>query len=124
MNEEKPKYPMKWIVVGVIIGIAIIASTVLFLVNRPRPEITLLDGHGYMQGLNYLYRVDVAVKNNGGGGWVTVHAEISTTGRYEKQDQRVYLDAGESKSLQYVFDISFWGTLFSSIEYSAWAVPD
>jgi len=123
VSEEKSKYPMKWIVVGVIIGIVIIASTVYVLVNRPRLEITLLDGFVSMDtGLNCLYRVNVTVKNNGGGRWVKVYAEISGSERYEKKDQhqRIYLDAGESKSLHYVFDISFWGKKARELSYRAW----
>lgn len=128
MTEEKSKYPMKWIVVGVIIGIVIIAFTVFYLVNRPvdgRLEITLLDGFVSMDtGLNCLYTVDVTVKNNGGGQWVKVYAEISGSGRYEKKDQyqRTYLDTGESKPLNYVFDISFWEDHEPS--YRAWCVVD
>jgi len=130
VSEEKSKFPMKWMVVGVFIGIVIIAFTVFVLVNRPRLEdleITLLDGFVSMDtGLNCLYTVDVTVKNNGGGRWVKVYAEISGSERYEKKDQqqRIYLDDGENKSLHYVFDISFWKRGRGEPSYRAWCVVD
>lgn len=107
--EAKPKKsPMKWIVVGVVIGIVIVASIVVAynFLNRPNPEITLLNGYEAFQGLNYVYKVDVRVENNGADGWVKVYAEISGAGRIEKLDKRTYLASGESKTLQFVFDIS------------------
>ena len=130
MNEEKPKYPMKWIVVGITIGIVIIASIVLAfnflnpLVNRPRPDITLLDGHDGFQGLNYVVYVDVGVKNLGGDGWVIVYAELRSGGRYEEKNERIYMASGETKQLQFVYDVGFWNTVFSSMTYKAWAVAD
>ena len=132
MNEvESKKSPMKWIVVGTVIGIVVIGIVVASLIsaynilNRPKPEITLVNGYESFQGLNYVYKVDVTVKNNGADGWIKVYAEISGTGRYEKQEERTYLTNGESKSLQFVFDISFWEAISSpSITYHAWAVVD
>ena len=128
MNEvESKKSPMKWIVVGIVIGIVVIASLIFAynILNRPKPEITLVNGYESFQGLNYVYKVDVTVKNNGADGWIKVYAEISGAGRYEKQEKRTYLANGESKSLQFVFDISLWGAITSpSITYRAWAVVD
>lgn len=70
--------------------------------------------------------VDVTVRNNGGEGWIKVFADVSGAGKYEKQDDRVYLGSGEAKDLTFVFDISFLGTLFSlgDLTYRAWAVAD
>ena len=67
----------------------------------------------------------MTVRNKGADGWIRVYAEISGAGRYEKQDQRIYLASGESKTLQFVFDISLWGALTNPvISYRAWAVAD
>lgn len=109
----------------IIIVIVVFASVFILVINRPRPEITLVNGYESLQGLNYVFKVDATVKNNGASGWVKVYASISGAGRYEKQDQRIYLASGESRSLQFVFDISLWGALSSpSISYKAWAVAD
>lgn len=131
MNEVEPKKsPTKWIVVGVVIGIVIIASVIVAysvlkpLVNRPRPDITLLDGHDGFQGLNYVIYVDVGVKNHGGDGWVKVYAELRSGGRYEEQNKRIYMASGENKQLQFVYDVSFWSSVFSTMTYKAWAVAD
>lgn len=129
---ESKKSPVKWIVVGVVIGIVVLASFILLLnplsriLNPPKPEIVSKYGHDGFQGLNYVLYVDVTVRNNGGEGWIKVFADISGAGKYEKQEQRVYLKSGETKDLTFVFDISFLGTLFSlgDITYRAWAVAD
>jgi len=86
----------------------------------------MVSGYESLQGLlNYVYKVDVTVKNNGADGTCMVYAEISGAGRYEKKYQRIYLTNGESRSLQFVFDISLWGAITSpSITYRAWAVVD
>ncbi len=73
---EGKKIPVKWIAVGVVIGIVIIASLVL-LYSRPKPEIISVYGHEGLYGLNYVYYVEVTVRNNGGDGWIKVFAEIS-----------------------------------------------
>ncbi|MDI6691381.1 MAG: hypothetical protein QME50_05885 [Candidatus Bathyarchaeota archaeon] len=127
---ERKKIPIKWVAVGVVIGMVIIASLILLyspllrIINPPKPEITSTYGHDGFQGLNYVCYVEVTVRNNGGDGWIKVFAEISGAGKYEKQEQRVYQKNGESKDLTFVFDISFWGALFSSMTYRAWAVAD
>jgi hypothetical protein len=73
--------------------------------------------------LNYVAYVDVGVKNNGGEGWITVYVEIEGAGKYEKKEQRIYVASGETRQLQFVFDISLWNALFSSMTYRAWAIP-
>jgi len=122
---EPKKSSMKWIGVGILIGIIIIASiTVAYIIipfiNRPKPDIILLDSHDGFQGLNYVVYVDVGVKNNGGDGWVTIYAELRGGGRYEEKNQKIYMASGETKQLQFVFDVSLWSSLFSSMTYRAW----
>ena len=90
--------------------------------NRPRPDVTLVDGHDGFQGFNYVIYVDVGVKNNGGDGWVIVYAELKSGGRYEEQNKRIYMASGETKQLQFVYDVSFWSSAFSSMTYRAWVV--
>jgi hypothetical protein len=118
---------------GIIVGIAIITivlvSVFLFVfstfINKPNPQITLVNGYEGFQGLNYVWYVDVSVKNNGASGWVKVYAEISGAGKYEQKDQRIYLGNGETDSLQFVFDISILGSLGNpTITYRAWANAD
>ena len=58
LKEVEPKSsPMKWIVLGVVIGIIVIASSIFAysFFNRPKPEITLVNGYESFQGLNYVY---------------------------------------------------------------------
>jgi hypothetical protein len=119
---RKPKRSLwKWIAIAV--AAIVIISVAVFLLSLPRPEIVLTDGHDGLQGLNYVGYVDVTVKNNGGSGWVTVHAELSGGGRFERQEQRVYVQAGKTENVQFVFDITIWNSLFSSMQYKAWATP-
>jgi len=133
LSEAEPKKSAtKWIVIGIVIGIVIVASFFLLLnplssiLNPPRPEIVSKYGHDGFQGLNYVLFVEVTVRNNGGDGWIKVFADISGAGKYEKQEQRIYLRNGETRDLDFIFDISFLGTLFSlgDITYRAWAVAD
>ena len=131
MEEAEPKKtPIKWVVVGIVIGVIITASLILLystlshIVNRPKPEIISTYEYDGFQGFNYVCYVEVTVKNNGGDGWIKVFAEISGAGKYEKQNQRIHLASGESQHLTFTFDISLWGALFNSLTYRAWAVAD
>jgi len=126
---EQKKSPTKWIVIGgaviAIVVLAFVAYSVLnSFVNRPNPDITMVNGHDGFQGLNYVVYVDVRVTNQGGEGWIKVYAEVSGGGRYEELNQRVYIDSGETKQLQFVFDVGFLQSLFSSMTYRAWAVVE
>jgi flagellar basal body-associated protein FliL len=129
MAQQKERSKTIYIAIGIIVGIALFASALLVYMNvqratsLPKPEITKLDGYGSLQNLNYIFYVDVTVKNNGEEGNVIVYAEISGAGKYEKKEQLVYLAKGESKDLSFTFDISFWNVLFSQITYNAWATP-
>jgi len=113
-------------VLAVVVVVLVLFTFVLIpIINRPRPEITMVQGYSSLQGLNIVFIVDSTVKNEGGAGWVKVYAEISGYGRYEKQDQRIYLASGESETLKFTFDVSLWGILGSpSIIYRVWAVAD
>lgn len=106
----------------IIIVIVLFAYVFIPAINRPRPDIVLLDGHDGFQGLNYVVYVDVGVKNHGSDGWVTVYAELRSAGRYEEKNSRIYMTSGETKQLQFVFDVGFWNTVFSSMTYKAWTV--
>ncbi|MFX0203670.1 MAG: hypothetical protein ACFFCW_46825 [Candidatus Hodarchaeota archaeon] len=92
--------------------------------NPPNPEILYTNGYDGFQGTNYVGFVEATVRNQGGDGWIRVYAEISGAGKYEKRDQRVYLRTGERATVTFVFDLSFWGALFSSTNYKVWAVAD
>jgi hypothetical protein len=106
----------------IIVLVAVVAFVYFVFVNIPKPQITLVSGHEGFQGLNYVYYVDVSVKNNGVDGWIRVYAEINGAGRVEQQDKRVYVAGGQSNSLQFVFDISLLGSLSNpTISYRAWA---
>ena len=119
----------KGVLVGTVLIIIVLVSVVAFVfltfVNKPKPQITLVDGYEGFQGFNYVYYVDVSVKNNGVDGWIRVYAEINGAGRVEQQDKRVYVASGQSNSLQFVFDISLWGALSNpTISSRAWANAD
>ena len=124
---QQNKSSKKWKIIGAsIFAIVIVAISVYILLDfavlGPNPEITLVDGHGGLQGLNYIHYVDVKVTNQGGEGWVKVYAEINGP-RYEEQNQRIYMDKGETKQLQFAFDIGIFDAL-SSVTSKAWAVAD
>lgn len=127
MNDVESRAPMKWMVIGFFVGIALLSSFVVACTdpNAPKPKITAANGYESFQDLNRLYKVDVTVKNNGADGWNKVYVRIIVAGKYERQDQRIYLANGENKSLQFVFDISFWGATTSPfVSYRAWAEAD
>ena len=129
-SSQPPKKQFsKGLLVGTVLIIVVLVAVVAFVfftfVNKPKPQITLINGHEGFQGFNYVYYVDVSVKNNGVDGWVRVYAEINGAGRVEQQDKRVYVASGRSNSLQFVFDISLWGALSNpSISYRTWANAD
>lgn len=109
----------------IIVLIAVVAFVFLTFVNKPKPQIMVVNGYEGFQGLNYVYYVDVSVRNNGVDGWVRVYAEINGAGRFEQQDKRIYVASGQSNSLQFVFDISLWGALSNpAISYRTWANAD
>jgi hypothetical protein len=126
---QKKRSPAVYVAIGILIALVVVAfsfwayANVPRLMSQPKPEITKLDGYGGFQNLNYVFYVDVSVKNNGGEGYVIVYAEISGAGKYEKQEQVVYLAKGQSKDLKFTFDVTLWGTLFSQITYRAYAIP-
>ncbi|HUW47303.1 MAG TPA: hypothetical protein VMW36_00985 [Patescibacteria group bacterium] len=112
-------------VLTIIVLIAILAFVFLPFINKPKPQVTLVNGHEGFQGLNYVYYVDVSVRNSGVDGWIKVYAEINGAGRYETQDKRVYVASGQTNSLQFVFDITLWGALSNpTVSYRAWANAD
>ena len=130
MNEvESKKSPTKWIVIGVVIGIVVVASSILLfnslsnIINTPNPEITSSNKYGGFQGFYYVCYVNVTVRNNGGDGWIKVFAEIHGGIMIADKDERVHLARGESRQLTFAFDITFW-VPFSSITHRAWAVTD
>lgn len=129
-SPQPPKKPFsKGLLVGTVLIIVVLAAVAAFVffkfINIPKPQITLVNGHDGFQGFNYVYYVDVSVKNNGVDGWIKVIAEIHGAGRYETQDKRVYVASGQTNSLQFVFDINLWGALGNpSVSYRAWANAD
>ncbi len=125
---SKNKVVLAGITVVIVVSMLVIVFLFMFqsgLIGNPfgpQPEVTMVSGHEGTQGFNYVYYVTVNVKNNGNAGYITVYAEINGAGRYEKQDQRIYVGTEDSKSLTFTFDISVWGSLTNpSITYKAWA---
>ena len=105
------------VIVTVIVG----ASILLFLINRPNPEI--ISHNGWQIGSTY--HVEVTVKNNGASGWVKVYAQIDTTGQFDKQETRVFLENGEIKPKTFLFNInSSEGAIGQDLLYTTWAVAD
>lgn len=129
MNDAESHMPTRWMAAGLVVGIALLSSFIYATSepNQPKPRITLGNGYeiSFAHDLNRMYVVNATVKNSGADGWVKVSARIYVAGRYMRQDQRIYLASSESKSLQFVFDISFWGAKTSpSVSYRVWAVAD
>jgi len=126
---KKKTSPIVYIAVGILIGATIISIIYIafvhvpYIASLPKPEITKLDGYGGFEGFNYVYYVDVTVKNNGEEGYVSVFAEIRATGKYEKQEQILYMYKGQSQNVRFRFDITLWGALTSEVTYKAWATP-
>lgn len=87
------------------------------------PQVTGLSGHEGFQGFNYVYYVEVTVKNRGAKGTITVYAEINTTGKYEQKQQTFYIPSGVEQTVQFVFNLNLWQSLGSQIRYKAWATP-
>jgi len=122
-------------IIGGIVAVIIIIGIFLFIIsnlpgfhgnllNPTNPEITMVSGEEGLEGLNYVFRVNVNVRNNGGAGQIEVFAQINGAGRYEEESQVITLSEGESRSMQFVFDISFLGSLGNpQISYKAWANP-
>jgi flagellar basal body-associated protein FliL len=129
MAQQKERSKTIYIAIGIIVGIALFTGALLVYMNvqratsLPKPEIIMLNGYTGSQNLNYVFYVDVTVKNNGEEGYIKVYAEINGAGKYEKQEQLLYLGKGQSQNLKFTFDISFWNALFSQITYNAWATP-
>jgi hypothetical protein len=124
---------------GVVVAVVIIAAVLVIatnlaaftsyvlgrsVINPPKPEVTMVSGEGGFEGLNYVFRVDVNVRNIGGAGTIEVFAQINGAGIYDEASQKIYLDEDSSQSLQFVFDVSVLGPLEDpSISYEAWAQP-
>jgi hypothetical protein len=124
------------LIAGVTVAVVIIAAVLVIVsnlpafsssvlgpvVNPPKPQVTMVNGQDTFDGLDYVFKVDVNVRNNGGAGTIEVFAEINGAGRYEQKSQKIHLDEGATQSLHFVFDISVWGSLGQpSINYKAWA---
>jgi hypothetical protein len=128
-SPPKKRHPAVYVVIGIIIGALCISAVYFVFVympyveSLPKPEIIRLDGYGGFEGFNYVFYVDVTVKNNGGEGYVSVFAEIRATGKYEKQEQILYMYKGQSQNVRFTFDITLWGSLVGQVTYKAWAVP-
>ena len=120
--------------ITVVIVVSVLVLVFLFMFQSgmvgnpfgPQPEVLIVSGHVGAQGLNAVYYVDVNVRNNGNAGYAIVYAEITgDAGKYEKQEQRVYIGTEDSRSLTFTFDISAWGSLNDlSIDYNAWATAE
>jgi hypothetical protein len=105
----------------VVIAVVIAASILLFVMNRPNPEI--ISQNSRQSG--YQFYVDVTVRNNGASGWVKVFAQIDTSGQFEKKDTRIYLGNGESKSTTFQFTLTFpQGSSGMDVKNTVWAVAD
>lgn len=127
MSSTKSRAPRIWVAAVLVIAVVLLSSYVYVTYdpNRPRPKIIMEKGQQSSQGPNRIYTVETTVKNNGHDGWVDVGARIYVAGRYMRQDQRINLASGENRTLQFAFDISFWGAKTDpSVSYRSWAVAD
>lgn len=62
------KFPVGWVVVGIVIGIIVVATFVILfsspnsplyrIMNPPKPEVTMVQGYDTLQGLDIVFIVD------------------------------------------------------------------
>jgi hypothetical protein len=120
---KESRWPLYTTVILAVIALILIGVYVLNLpskLNPPRPEIISMNSHDGFIGLNYVIYVDATVRNNGGEGWVKVIAEL-WCGGYEKQEQEIYMKAGETRNIQFTFDVRLFQCF--SYQYRVNAVP-
>jgi len=94
--------------------------------NLPNPEVISEKAQYWLQigsfaigvsgggggGITKVYHnviVDATVRNNGGEGWVKIVAEV-WCGKYEKQEQKIYMKAGETQNIRFTFSFVFDAT--------------
>lgn len=128
-GEVEPKKPSsKWKIIGALVVAIVIVSISAYIlldtvVLSPKPDITMFDVRTGFQGFDYFVYTDVRVVNEGGEGWVKVFSEIRGS-MYEEQNQRIYMNAGETKELTFTFDVGFLESAFTTENCKAWAVAD
>jgi len=100
IEEKRKKFPRKWLVVGIIIAIIVVASVVyaFTVLNRPDIEITDVKGERYNVGteLNPEYRANVTatIQNHGDtGANVTVKLYVEWSGHTEYEMKTVFVEA-------------------------------
>lgn len=87
-----------------IVGIVVISGCI----GGPSPDIVSVEGHAKFQGLNVVTEVNVLVDNNGDAGEVLVEAQyISKKGRTYSDRKTIYMDAGETKYVNFIFDTTW-----------------
>jgi len=121
---KESRWPLYTAVILAVIALILIGVYALNLpskLNPPRPEIISMNSHEELAGLNYVViYVDATIRNNGGEGWVKVIAEL-WCGGYEKQEQKIYMKAGESRNIRFAFNVRLFQCF--SYRYNANAVP-
>ncbi len=127
-GEIEQKKSSKWkIIAATIFAVVVISITAYVVLDvivlSPKLDIPMIDAHGGYQGFDYFVFADVRVVNNGGEGWVKVFSQIQGS-RYEEQNQRIYMNAGETKELTFPFDVTYLNSVFATENCRAWAVAD
>jgi len=120
---KESRWPLYTAVILAVIALILIGVYALNLpskLNPPRPEIISMNSHEGFVGLNYVIYVDATIRNNGGEGWVKVIAEL-WCGGYEKQEQKIYMKAGETQNIRFTFDVRLFQCFI--YRYSVNAVP-
>ena len=111
MTETKPKPKWEKWVKRFFIGTCcfiIVACVVIYLFPppHPNPEIMKLEARETRKHDCLVVILDVSIENFGAKGDIKIVAEVDVylEGYYGKQDKTIFLDKGESKDLQFVFE--------------------
>ena len=72
--------------------------------SSPSPEIINENGYRLFTPAD-IYTIEVEVKNNGGTGFVKVHAELNAYGESMEKTERILLENGDIRNIKFVFNL-------------------
>ncbi len=100
---------LKFGLMGVVVIIVVIGILVISIIGKPMPVVKSVDCNEKLELFNAFTESNVLVINNGNAGDVIIDAKfISKKGSTYSDTKTMYMGAGESKYVNFVFDTS-WG---------------